>query len=560
MPKGVEQSKGVEQGRLRPPDLNNPQRYVRLHDVPLIDVHTRTFYRRNPHTGQNEEVTEEVDRAQLFRIFQNSLKRAKGGEYGLVFLGHTDDDGAEVDQPPIVGYVGGYKFGSHNGQPTILGDVFLDREFHPEELVRQFPRRSVEIVGKNKPTGFIDSLALLKRSPERDLGLITSIYRNKKRIDRYMCPECEKEAEGNMPAAAAMNPRSKMKQDVTKNMLDMFRNLIYMMLEEEMGGAPEMDAEAGMGGMEEGEGELEEDIGEAVEDLGEAEEDLGEVEEEGGEFEAMDEEEEDSDSYAAGAGFPGPTVGMPNQYKAQSSHIGATSEGVSQPGRQPKHHGATGTAQKMLSGDPAKRHLRHFKDTDVNRGTQARHAATTDVSRMRRDQDNIQVSRYARDIAQLQTTVKTLTAANAELAKERKKESIERRLIQLEAEGFIFDRPGHVERFMRFPEDTIEAELNVIRENYARSPVGQRVVLGLNDTIDVGRNGLPDTPAMPASQDEVMHRNNEQIFGSSVARFARDNKIDVEVDGVTRFNRKDSIPLGSMIERYRQSKKPKQTA
>jgi hypothetical protein len=178
---------------------------------------------------------------------------------------------------------------------------------------------------------------------------------------------------------------------------------------------------------------------------------------------------------------------------------------------------------------------------------------------MNRDQDNIQVSRYAAQVNQLSKTVKSLQQQNAKLARERKRESIERRLIQLQAEGYDFNRVKHIDRFMRLSDEEIDGEIENIRENYSRSPVGRPMVLSLNDTIDVGRNGLPDQPAM-ADQSEIMRKNGEQLFGSSVLNFARSNGLEVDVDGVSRHSKKGSVYLVDVIDRYQASKKPKQTA
>jgi hypothetical protein len=548
-------------------------------------------------TNQSEEVKEEVDQAQLFRIFQNSLGRAKKGEYGLVFLGHTDDDGREVDQPPLVGFVSDYKFGSHDGRPTILADVYLDKSHNPELLVSQFPRRSVEIVGKNKPDGFIDSLALLKRSPERDLGLITSLYqrsryRNNQSVYRYMCPECAKE---KYEHEGSSMPDLKAKKDVARNALDLMKNLLFMLLEDEMGGMAGGGGGGGEGGEMESMGEAEESLGEAQEALGEAEEEEGEEfaaesdeedyaagDGEEDRYECEDNEEdhyaaeddesenyeaEDDEEHYAAAGFPSATTSMGGGGRMGSGKtklqggpkIPATSKGTSSYAPEHVRQGTTsGPGQKMEGFPPTHPH----KDVVKGRGRHHRYERPrTEKDRMIRDQNSLQVSRYTREIQDLKAVVQGLQKENVASRKREKKATIERRLVYLQGEGYDFDVPKHVERFMRLPDEAIEAEIENIRENYSRSPVNQPMPLAIDDTIDVGGNGLPEAGAAfprlgrPIDQDQVMRKNNEKVFGESVTRFAREQKLRVSSPGGSlRYGQHTSpdneVGLGELVERF----------
>src|SRR6266536_5525324 len=114
--------------KLRPPDLRNHRHFVRIKRVPIIDVNTRK-YRKG-----NDVIEEVLDEEQLYRICSNSQERADKGEYGLVFLGHTTDDGPETDQPPVTGYLNNFQVGEHNRRPTILADIFMYRDSNPEHL------------------------------------------------------------------------------------------------------------------------------------------------------------------------------------------------------------------------------------------------------------------------------------------------------------------------------------------------------------------------------------------------------------------------------------------
>jgi hypothetical protein len=531
-----------------------------MRNVPVIDVHTRTFFREGKH-GEKEKVEETVDEAQLYRIFENSMKRARDGEYGLVFLGHTDDEGPETKQPPIVGYIPTYRFGRHRGRPTILADVYLKRKYNPDLLTEQFPRRSVEIIGKNEPDGFIDSLAMLKRSPERDLGLITSLFKNNRPVERFMCPDCREEM-AKMPRA--MNPQ------MAKKSFDLFRDLMMMFLEEELGeghhgGHMGGGEEEGLGAEEEHLGEEEEELGEEEEELGGEEEELGEEEEEVGEEEEgmsrhahhheheeeEEEEEEETERYASypsatsvsvpsgghgggGKGHGGGGSG-PRGTRPDGPKITATNQGVSQGGGQRVKQEGSGPAVKLIGKNPMKSHITPKPSYHSQQARQ--------IDRMYRDQDNIQISRFQKRINELENTVRVLTDNNEVMAQERKQSFIEARLIQLEAEGFTFDRPKHVERFMRLPIDALDDELAVIRENYTRSPVNQPFAIPVDATIDVGGNSLPE-PARTRSE-------KEGIFGMDVVRYARQEKIK---------GSKSDEDLVNMVSRWRTRNKVRQTS
>jgi hypothetical protein len=268
--------------RIRPPDIEDHRRFVRIDHVPVIDVHRRTIFRKDEY-GRKVPVEEELDERQLHRICENSRYRSSKGEYGIVFLGHTDDAGKETDQPPIVGYLSNYEVGTHNGRPTIVASMYLDRDSHPSGIVRQYPRRSAEIIGLAKEDGFIDALALLKRTPERDLGLVShyalggyglSRFRSNRKVYRYQCPSCrEEEGESSMPMMVT-DPRQdkhKAKRGIATDALKLLKGLIFHVLDDEFNEGPS-GHEHGPSGEEfeeELEDELEEDELEEDEEEGE---------------------------------------------------------------------------------------------------------------------------------------------------------------------------------------------------------------------------------------------------------------------------------------------------
>lgn len=162
---------------LGPTDFDNPDIFAQtLHNVPIYDVHVRQRYTKEG------VIDEEVDENQLAVICQNTQKRIEQKEYPLVFLGHTDDDGKEIDQPPVAGFITEVRLGRYNKRGMMYADIAIRKKY--DDSASEFPRRSVEIIRKLSPDGYIDSLALLKRMPERPMGVVC---RNKatEDVERY---------------------------------------------------------------------------------------------------------------------------------------------------------------------------------------------------------------------------------------------------------------------------------------------------------------------------------------------------------------------------------------
>lgn len=162
-------------GQVRPPDLRDSSRFVRLRRVPVVTLNVRKFRKGD------KVVTETIDEEKLHRIAHNSNERANRGEYGLLLAGHTTDDGPETKQPPVVGYTSRYQVGEHNGKPAVLADMYILKNKNPERILEQYPRRSPEIMGLDDPDAYVDAVAMIRRSPELDLGYVSHY-----RIDRDM--------------------------------------------------------------------------------------------------------------------------------------------------------------------------------------------------------------------------------------------------------------------------------------------------------------------------------------------------------------------------------------
>lgn len=84
--------------------------------------------------------------------------------------GHTIDNAPETSQPIPYGYVRNYRverFGP-SGKLAVICNFYIKKAY--KAMAATFPRRSVELWIKDK---MIDWIALLRRTPQRDLGLLT---------------------------------------------------------------------------------------------------------------------------------------------------------------------------------------------------------------------------------------------------------------------------------------------------------------------------------------------------------------------------------------------------
>lgn len=134
--------------------LLDPTRYVRIDAVPVFDEH------------------EGFGREQLDEIVHKCNERERAtGDLCPITIGHTlKEDPNEDVQPDVVGYARNYQLGRFGpgNKLAILADFYLRKDRYEEAL--SYPRRSVELWKSDK---IIDPIALLRRTPQRDLGLLT---------------------------------------------------------------------------------------------------------------------------------------------------------------------------------------------------------------------------------------------------------------------------------------------------------------------------------------------------------------------------------------------------
>lgn len=146
-------------------DLNDPTKFVRVPDVPLLDEHVL-----RDGTGHVEV---KVDAAMLGEVAANNNRKwTATGEGAALIVGHTaDGDGAA--EKPVVGWAVNFRVAPFtNGAGQTVAALFADLYYRADKahLINDFPRRSVELWVKKRE---IDPIALLGgTTPERDLGVV----------------------------------------------------------------------------------------------------------------------------------------------------------------------------------------------------------------------------------------------------------------------------------------------------------------------------------------------------------------------------------------------------
>jgi hypothetical protein len=138
-------------------------KYILVKDVPILDEHVLRDHDGNP--------IAKLDGAKLTAIAHKANQRLREtGDAVPIVIGHTKDDAPELSQPPVVGYAVNFKVGKllKSGRKAILATFKLLRS--QRELIKRFPRRSVELWLDDLT---IDPISLLgATTPERDLGLL----------------------------------------------------------------------------------------------------------------------------------------------------------------------------------------------------------------------------------------------------------------------------------------------------------------------------------------------------------------------------------------------------
>lgn len=148
-------------------DFDNPQKWVTVPNVPLLDEHEMM--------GEDGRVQAIVDRPVLEEIARNNnAKVHHTGDPATLILGHTSDDPLAPEKP-AKGFVTNYRVRPFRRDPNTgktIYAIFGDYKVRPHNahLIEEYPRRSVELWWHKRD---IDPIAMLGgSSPERDLGAV----------------------------------------------------------------------------------------------------------------------------------------------------------------------------------------------------------------------------------------------------------------------------------------------------------------------------------------------------------------------------------------------------
>lgn len=147
--------------------------YAKIDGVPIFDEHSEFDKKGN--------LLRKFSRTELQHIADACNNRERTtGDLSPLGPGHTRDDVAsEEDQPAVFGYARNYRVGTFGPEKKLglLCDWHVQKRIRTKsgqtvdgvEYAKSFPRRSVELWPDSMT---IDWIALLRRSPMRDLGLL----------------------------------------------------------------------------------------------------------------------------------------------------------------------------------------------------------------------------------------------------------------------------------------------------------------------------------------------------------------------------------------------------
>jgi hypothetical protein len=554
------ENRGVVSSRPRPPKLNDASRYVKVDRVPIIDTLERTYFKNDPKTGKQIKIYESIDKTQLKTILDNSRQRAAKGNYGLATIGHTDDDGNEISQPPKVGYMANYQLGEHDGRPTILADIYIDKRkcenlkldhfnnpLTPDDILDEFPRRSAEIIAISKPNGYIDSVALLKRTPERDLGLVTSQYNRKsEQVYRFDCPACKgnksKSMAHQMAEHEARQGKVKSKRDVAKNAIALVTTLLNHILDEEAAG-----------GIDDEDNGIEDDSSMATSTKAKfAKADPSEP----------SEEEIPKKKGSSSSSEPSEASGDPSKPEAKNKR-----KEKSEPSRMdPEPSRMSKKKSKMQAGGAGDPGAMTNMPTSSSSGepsvavkTKTKMSSSDEKTRMKEDEDRISISRFQRELDRRDKIIEGLTSRFEELDSDKKSAINERKLMQLQAEGYDLDRSEELARFkkLNLTDEQVDEEISRFRKISRPSPVGQGMIPSFSP--DLGGASVPRQKSVhellrplpeendPRNRDmQTREPINAPIIGSHFARQAVEAKVryvvknnhggnSVDIDEISRF-------------------------
>lgn len=157
--------------------ITNSLDYELVRDIVIFDEHSEF--------DDAGKLVRRFDKEKLGKIVHKCNERMrKTGDLSPIGPGHTSSKAPELLQPPIFGYAADMYIGTYGPENKlgIKAKFYMKRQVEiPDpakpgqiktisgrEALKEFPRRSIELWYGDD---LIDWVALLKRTPERDLGL-----------------------------------------------------------------------------------------------------------------------------------------------------------------------------------------------------------------------------------------------------------------------------------------------------------------------------------------------------------------------------------------------------
>ncbi len=135
--------------------FDDPNRWVTLPNVPLLDEHEMTDEAGRPVARVDKPVLEQIANNNNHRIVQT-------GDPATLILGHTSDD-PRAEEKPAKGFVVNYRVLPFKRDPNtgqVVYAIHGDFKVRPQNahLLEEYPRRSVELWWNKKE---LDPIALL---------------------------------------------------------------------------------------------------------------------------------------------------------------------------------------------------------------------------------------------------------------------------------------------------------------------------------------------------------------------------------------------------------------
>jgi hypothetical protein len=507
-------------------DLDDQEKFTRFKLIPVMDEHGLIIGK--------DQVKKPINVAHLKLMAKNSNDLAEQGEYAKILIGHTKDEGPETDQPVHVGFAKNFTLGKFRNKPCLLADLHIRKSLVPMALT--YPHRSPELFRSkdHRDQNFVDAISLLRRAPERPLGLLTYGRAVPKGVEKVRYardfPALRPAKDAAVPTGRNLSPKGGTgmaldAQDIQAIVTGVVHGVVAGMRgvldeiehkeDEELAGEEREEEE-----LADIEGELgEEEAFEGMEGEGaeppEEEEPMetGPGEEEEETPEEMEEEEEAEEEPARGRAHYASSARGRYASSAPSStnvsipkmHVPGLKKSKGTSHAQP--HPKKVKYEAVPSGGPPAATLKEHKITGAGTGV-----GNEGVERMAKTQAGIELNRYARKVDKQQKTIDSQTKRIRDLERYARAAERERDLASLAAQGYRFDMAQELADCVDLAPAAYDRHMQRIIERYERDPIDAEAVEVAPDR-SVPNNPMSGTDINGLTQDDSL----------TIARYARDN-------------------------------------